>query len=89
VSDSSAELDKLVRSFPGLFSDEFGTVKGMVCYLDLFDSTRVRSRPYHCSPPRFRILRKIVQDLIDKGVVTKSHSHYASPAFGPETKRWS
>jgi hypothetical protein len=81
VPDSSAELDKLIGRFPGFFSDEFGTVKGMICHLDLVDSTPVGSRPYHCSPPRLRILRKIVQDLIDKGVVTTSYSQYASPAF--------
>jgi hypothetical protein len=57
VPDSSAELDKLIRSFPGLFSDELGTVKGMVCHLDLVDSISVRSRPCQCSPPRLRILR--------------------------------
>jgi hypothetical protein len=28
-----------------------------------------------------KILRELVQDLIDKGVVTKSYSQYASPAF--------
>jgi hypothetical protein len=84
VSDRSAELDSLLRSFPSLFSDELGTVKDMVCHLDLVDSTPVRSRPYPCSPPRLRILREIVQDLIDKGVVVKSYSQYASPAFlGP------
>jgi hypothetical protein len=64
-----------------LFSDELGTVKGLVSHLDLVDSTPVRSRPYQRSPPRVQILREIVQDLIDKGVVTKSYSQYASPAF--------
>jgi hypothetical protein len=52
----------------------------MVCHIDLTDSAPVRSRPYQCSP-RLQILREIVQDLIDKGVVTKSYSQYASPAF--------
>jgi hypothetical protein len=64
-----------------LFSDELGTVKDMVCHLDLVDSTLVRSRPYPCSPPRLRIFREIVQDFIDKGVVVKSFSQYDSPAF--------
>ena len=39
------------------------------------------SRPYQCSPPQLHILREIVQDLLDKGVVKKSYSQYASPAF--------
>jgi transposase InsO family protein len=76
-----SELDRLLRGFPALFSETLGTVKGMVCHIDLTDSTPVRSRPYQCSPPRMQILRDLVQDLLDKGVVRKSYSQYASPAF--------
>jgi hypothetical protein len=81
VPENSTEIDKLVRSFPALFSDKLGTVNGMVCHFDLTDSTPVRSRPYQCSPPRLQALREIVQDLLDKGVVKKSYSQFASPAF--------
>jgi hypothetical protein len=80
-SSGSAELRELIRSFPALFSDQLGTVKGMTCHLDLSDTIPVRSRPYQCSPPRMQILRDIVDDLIQKGVVRKSYSQYASPAF--------
>jgi hypothetical protein len=67
--------------FPKLFSDQLGMVKGMVCRIDLTDDVPVRSRPYQCSPPRLQALREIVQDLLEKGVVRKSFSEYASPAF--------
>ena len=79
--EESRDVADLLRSFPALFSDKLGTVKGMVCHLDLSDSVPVRSRPYQCSPPRLRILREIVNELMDKGVVRKSYSQYASPAF--------
>jgi hypothetical protein len=81
VHDNSAKLSELIRSFPAIFSDKLGTVKGMVCHLDLSDSTPVLWRPHQCSPPRLQILRDIVQNLVDKGVVKKSYSQYASPAF--------
>jgi hypothetical protein len=80
-SENSAELAKLTRSFPSLFSDRLGSVKGMVCHLDLSDNVPVRSRPYQCSPPRFQALRDFIQDLVEKGLVNKSYSQYASPAF--------
>jgi hypothetical protein len=80
VSDSR-KLDQLVLGLPKLFSDQLGTVKGMVCQLDLTDDVLVRSRPYQCSPPRLQTLREIVQDLLEKGVVRKSFSQYSSPAF--------
>jgi hypothetical protein len=56
----AGKLDQLVRSFPSLFSDQLGTVKGMMCNLDLVDDRPVRSRPYQCSPPRLQALREIV-----------------------------
>ncbi|PNF27381.1 hypothetical protein B7P43_G17494, partial [Cryptotermes secundus] len=77
----SRKLDQLVKSFPNLFSGRLGTVKGMVCELDLLDDRPVRSRPYQCSPPRLKALRDIVNDLLQEGVVRKSVSQYASPAF--------
>jgi hypothetical protein len=80
ISDSR-KLDQLVLDFPKLFSDQLGTVKRMVCPLDLTDDVPVRSRPSQCSPPRLQALREIVQDLLEKGVVRKSFSQYASPAF--------
>ena len=81
VPDTSAKINELMRSFPALFSDKLGTAKGTVCHLELTDNVPVRSRPYQCSPPRLKILRGIVQDLLDKGVIRKSSSQYASPAF--------
>jgi hypothetical protein len=43
--DGSRKLDQLVLSFPSLFSNQLGMVKGMVCHLDLIDEVPVRSRP--------------------------------------------
>jgi hypothetical protein len=76
----SRKLDHLVSSFLNLFLERLGTVKGMVCELDHVDDQPVRSRPYQCSPPRLQALRDIVNDLL-RGVVRKSISQYASPAF--------
>jgi hypothetical protein len=70
----SRKIDQLVRSFPNLFSGRLGTVKCMVCELDLVDDQPVRSRPCQCSPPRLKALRDIVNDLLPEGVVRKSNS---------------
>jgi hypothetical protein len=62
------DIHELIRGFPALFSDTLGNVKGMACHLDLSDNNPVRLRPYQCSPPRIRLLREIVQELIEKGL---------------------
>jgi hypothetical protein len=77
----SSKLDQLVLLFLKLFSDQLGTVKGMVCQLDLTDDLPVLSQPYQCSSPCLQALCEIIQDLLNKGVVKKSYSQYASPAF--------
>jgi hypothetical protein len=76
------QLDQVVSEIPILFSDKLGTVKGMICDIDLSDDIHVRSRPYQCAPRKLQVLRDVVQeDLLDKGVICKSRSKYASPAF--------
>ena len=81
LNSNSCRIDQLVEEFPELFSEKLGTVKGVLCDIDLTDLVPVRSRPYQCSPPRLKALREIVQELLQKGVVRTSFSQYASPAF--------
>jgi hypothetical protein len=53
----------------------------MICNTDLTDDQPVHLHPYQCSPPRLQALREIVDELLKKGVIRKSFSQYASPAF--------
>ena len=41
----------------------------------------VRSAPYRYEPPKLEIVRSIVNELLEQGVVRPSKSQYASPAF--------
>jgi hypothetical protein len=43
LRDDSNRFDRLIRSFPALFSDKLGNVKGILCHLDLTDGIPVRS----------------------------------------------
>ena len=45
------------------------------------DQVPVLSTPYHCAPPKLKLLKEFVEDLLQKGVVWPSKSPYASPAF--------
>jgi len=48
--------------------------------IELVDQVPVRSPPYHCAPPKLKIL-EFVEDLLKKGMVRPSKSPYTSPAF--------
>jgi hypothetical protein len=46
VAEDSVIFNDLMQDFPAMFSEGLGTVKGLVCHLDLVDNMPVRSRPY-------------------------------------------
>jgi hypothetical protein len=73
--------DEIVREYPTLFTDRLGTVKGMEYEIELVDPQPVRSAPYPCNPPKAKVLKEFVDDLLRKGVVRPSKSPFASPAF--------
>ena len=71
----------ILREFPQLFSSELGTAKCAPYDIELSDPSAVRSPPYRCAPPKVTIFRAMVDELLEQGVVRRSKSPYASPAF--------
>jgi hypothetical protein len=51
------------------------------CDIEVSDSIPLRSPPYRCAPPKVVIFRKIIDELLEQGVIRPSKSPYASPAF--------
>ena len=75
------QWDSLKTEFSPLFSSILGTAKCIPYDIDLSDSTPVRSPPYRCAPPKLEKFKRIVSELLEKGVIRPSKSPYASPAF--------
>ena len=71
----------ILNEFPQLFSSVLGTAKCPPYCIDLHDRVPVRSAPYRCAPPKMTIFKKMVDELLEQGVVRPSRSPYASPAF--------
>jgi len=70
----------VLAEFPALFSRAL--VRQRAPYdIEVSDSTPVRSSPYRCAPPKIAIFRKIINELLEQGVIRASKSPYASPAF--------
>jgi hypothetical protein len=77
----SLEFSSLCAEFPDLFSPVLGTANCDPYEIELCDVTPVRSPPYRCAPPKQAILRRMVNELMEQGVVKPSKSPCASPAF--------
>jgi hypothetical protein len=78
---SGVNSSLIVGEFLALFSSTLGTVKCTPYEIELSDLTPVRSPLYCCGPPKLVIFRKMVDELLEKGVVCPSKSPYTSPAF--------
>jgi len=74
-------LEAIVADFPALFSRGLGTADCAPYDIELSDSVPVRSPPYRCAPPKLEIFKKMINELLEQGVVRPSKSPYASPAF--------
>jgi hypothetical protein len=73
--------EALMAEFPRLFSTSIGTAKCAPYDIEVADIKPVRLPPYHCAPPRAQIFKRVLNGLLQQGVVRHSKSQYASPAF--------
>jgi hypothetical protein len=78
---TEGDMDALLKDFPALFSGKLGTADCIPYEIELCDPSPVRSPPYRCSPPKVEVFKKLVNELLDQGVIRVSRSPYASPAF--------
>ena len=73
--------DTLREEYGRLFTSSIGTATCTPYVTELSDNTPVRSPPYWCAPPKLQKFKKMVNELLEQGVVCPSKSQYASPAF--------
>jgi len=73
--------ETLREEYPRLFTSSVGTATCTPYVIELSDSTPVRSPPYWCAPRKLQVFKKMVNELLEQGVVRPSKSQYASPAF--------
>ena len=78
---NGVEWGSIVEEFPAVFSSTLGTAKCTPYQIELCECTPVRSPPYRCGPPKMAIFRRMIDELLENGVVRPSKSPYASPAF--------
>jgi hypothetical protein len=64
----------IMADFPSLFSPTLGTANCTPYVVELSDPTPVRSPPYRCAPPKLQLFRKMIDDLLEQGVVRPSKS---------------
>uniref|UniRef100_UPI00117ABDC2 hypothetical protein n=1 Tax=Klebsiella pneumoniae TaxID=573 RepID=UPI00117ABDC2 len=80
LSQAKAIRD-LCSHYPEVLTPELGLTHLLEYEISLTDKSPVRSHPYKLAPPKMEVLREMIDDLLQKGVIEPSRSSYASPAF--------
>jgi hypothetical protein len=60
--------------FFGAVFTELGTANCTPYEIELSDPTPVHLQPYQCAPPKLEILKKMVDELLEQGVVRPTKS---------------
>jgi hypothetical protein len=75
------EFTQLIGKFPTTVTKKVGETKLIEYDIQLKSDKVIRSRPYYYAPPKLDLMRKHVQELLEKGIIRPSDSSYSSPAF--------
>ena len=69
------DLEAILWENPGLFSGQLGTV-GVAQYdKEVVDDIPLKSMPYHCVPPKLKILMDYIDEHLEKGVKDPLNRH--------------
>jgi hypothetical protein len=64
-----------------VFTRKLGLTSLLEYDIQLTDTIPVRSSPYRLSPPKMKVLRRQIQEMLDKGIIRYSVFPYSSPIF--------
>jgi hypothetical protein len=74
-------LQDFCARFPDVLTKKLGVTKLIEYEIRLNDTRPVRSHPYQLAPPKMAILKEMIKELLENGVIEPSNSTYSSPAF--------
>jgi hypothetical protein len=62
------------RKLRGVVFFRIGVAKCTPYNIELSDTKPVRSPPYRCAPPKLKVFKEMIDDLLEKGVIRPSKS---------------
>lgn len=80
-SDQETRVKILLSEYPKVITDRLGVTNQIEYEILLTDQIPVRKAPYRLSPPKMRVLRDKIEQMLRDGVIRYSTSPYASPVF--------
>lgn len=79
--DQQAHLAKVLDLYPDVLTEALGHTSVGMCHLELTDPTPFHCSPYVLTPPKLKLLREHINQLLESKVIVESTSDYASACF--------
>lgn len=71
----------LVNKYPQVFTEEIGEAIDFEFEIKVKDKEPVNIRPYPLSPPKMKVMKGLIDDLLKQKIIRPSLSAYQSPTF--------
>lgn len=75
------DIHCLVAKYPKVFTNEIGEALDFEFEIQVKDQEPINIRPYPMSPPKVKIMKEIIDDLLKQNIIRPSLSAYSSPSF--------
>lgn len=75
------EIQRVIDSYPDVLTKSLGKTNILEYDIELTDTTPIRRPPYRLAPPKLKIMKGLIQEMLDSGVIRTSKSNYSSPIF--------
>uniref|UniRef100_A0A6G1SFF7 RNA-directed DNA polymerase n=1 Tax=Aceria tosichella TaxID=561515 RepID=A0A6G1SFF7_9ACAR len=80
--EQEQQVQNLLAEYDGIFvtqNENIGIVPFIKHVIDTGDAKPIRSKPYRVSFKEQQVIRNLVDEMLDAGVIRPSRSHWASP----------
>ncbi|MGR0272006.1 hypothetical protein ACUWC3_28190, partial [Klebsiella pneumoniae] len=83
IEDRELLLNTMINKFPTVLTAELGRTHLVEYDIKLKEKAEINSSKvtYRCGPPKMAILKKEINDLLNKQVIEKTLSPFVSPCF--------
>lgn len=80
--DQKEKIQQLIKEYPDVFNEKTGRTKKLQHQINVTpESTPYNSPPFRYAPARKKIIEENINEMLEQGIISPSHSPWASPVI--------
>ena len=76
-----AAIQGLIRDLSEVINPRLGLTDVLEYEIQLEETTPVRLPPYRLAPPKMKVMKDKIAEMLKQGIIRPSRSNYSSPMF--------